>query len=64
MKRNGVTLKAVSIEEITQMLPISKNFVRAEIRRGRLQALRLGRRIVIPIESLNAWLGQPEGGTK
>lgn len=47
---------ALSIAEISEACGVSVPFVRLEIRRGKLRALKLGRRLVVPIEALREWL--------
>jgi excisionase family DNA binding protein len=52
--------RAFSVVEIAESLRISTGLVRLEIARGKLKARRIGRRLVIPVESLNEWLGRDE----
>lgn len=47
---------ALSVAEISDVCGVSVPFVRLEIRRGKLRALKLGRRVVVPIEALREWL--------
>lgn len=51
LKRGSVTAFVRS-----QQLPVSEPFIRLEIKRGNLQATRLGRRVIILAESMNKWL--------
>lgn len=47
--------KAYSIAEIAHQHGVSKGLVQLEIKRGRLKAIRLGRRVLIPSESIRKW---------
>ena len=47
-----------SVREVAQQLPVSEPFIRLEIKRGNLQATKLGRRVIILAESMNKWLEQ------
>jgi excisionase family DNA binding protein len=47
--------KAYSVAEIARQHGVSKAFVRLEIERGRLEAIRLGRRVLVPAESIRNW---------
>ncbi len=47
--------KAYSIAEVAQQHGLSRGFVRLEIKRGRLKALRLGRRRLISEEAIRDW---------
>lgn len=60
-----VSRRAYSIAEVAIAYGLSKSFVRLEIARGRLKALRVGRRVVIPRDAIGGWLeGAPssDGG--
>ncbi len=59
MSSEEAVLKRVgySIEEIAQMAPVSKSFIRLEIARGNLRAVKLGRRVVIPKGAFEKWIG-------
>jgi excisionase family DNA binding protein len=48
--------EAFSVKELSAKLGLSPSFVRLEIARGRLKALRAGRRIIILRESIATWL--------
>ena len=48
--------RALSVLEFSQALGISRNHVYALVRRGALRVIRLGRRILIPSESLEELL--------
>jgi excisionase family DNA binding protein len=48
---------AVSVQEAAEMLGVSVFTVRRNIRKGLLRAVRIGRRVVVPVESLRALLG-------
>lgn len=47
-----------SVREVAQQLPVSEPFIRLEIKRGNLQASKLGRRVIILEESVNRWLAK------
>lgn len=51
---------ALTIAETAEVCGLSVPFVRLEIRRGKLRALKLGRRVVVPIEALREWLAAGE----
>ena len=52
---------AVSIEEAARLLSVSRFTVRRQVRAGRLRAVRVGRRVVILVASLQEFVqhGQP-----
>jgi excisionase family DNA binding protein len=52
---------AYSVNEIAEMLPLSKAFIRGEIRRKNLSATKFGRRVLIMKDELIAYL---EKGSK
>jgi excisionase family DNA binding protein len=54
-----ISRRAYSIAEVAAAYGFSKSFVRLEIARGRLKALHVGRRVVIPRDAMRNWL---EGG--
>ena len=49
---------AFSVDGLCEHVAVSAQFIRAEIRRGNLKASRLGRRIVIPAESVREWVNR------
>lgn len=51
---------ALTIAETAQVCGVSVPFVRLEIRRGNLRAVKLGRRVIVPIEALREWLAAGE----
>ena len=53
---NGMSSRAVSVYEAAQRLSVSAGTIRKYIRLGQIQAVRLGRRVLIPIESLEKLL--------
>lgn len=48
---------AVSVEEAAGLLGISRSFAYELVRRGELRAVRLSRRLVVPVVSLEAVIG-------
>ena len=58
-----VDRRTVTIDDAARMLGIGRNLAYELALRGELPALRLGRRLVVPVEQLDALLagsGQPE----
>ncbi len=47
--------RAYSIAEVAHQHGVSKGLVQLEIKRGCLKAIRLGRRVLIPSESIRQW---------
>jgi excisionase family DNA binding protein len=47
---------AFSPKELARRYGVSVGVIRLEITRGNLRALRIGRRVVIPMEAVEAWL--------
>src|SRR5436853_363988 len=45
-----------SVREIAEQYGLSEPFVRLEIKRGNLRAAKLGRRVVVPIDSIEEWV--------
>lgn len=45
-----------STKELARMMGTSEPFIRLEIRRGKLRAAKLGRRVVVPLRSAKEWL--------
>jgi excisionase family DNA binding protein len=56
----NVERRAWSIAEVSERLGVSRNFLLGHIRGGLLRARRLGRRIVILTEDLDAYLNNAE----
>jgi excisionase family DNA binding protein len=48
--------KGLSVAEVAKEFGLSVGFVRKEIKRGRLVASKLGRRLVVPIEFVTEWV--------
>lgn len=46
----------LSINEAHQATGLSNGLIRSEIRQGKLRACRIGRRILVPMHSINEWL--------
>jgi excisionase family DNA binding protein len=57
---NAVERRAWSIAEVAARLGVSRNFVLGQISRGFLRARRLGRRVVVLTEDLDAYLNNAE----
>jgi excisionase family DNA binding protein len=55
-----VAKRGYSVEEVAEMLSISKGFAWNEIRAGKLRATRLGRRVIILHENLDDYLARAE----
>jgi len=49
----------LSVREAAQVLGVSRGHLYALLRRGELKGIRLGRRVVVPVEVLEALLGHP-----
>jgi excisionase family DNA binding protein len=47
---------AMSVEEVAHAAGVGRTTVFEEIRKGRLNALKVGRRTIITVEAFNAWL--------
>ena len=45
-----------SVREIAEQYGLSEPFVRLEIKRDNLRAAKLGRRVVVPIDSVEEWV--------
>lgn len=52
--------RAQSMGEVCAEIGVSRNFLLGQIRRGQLRARRLGRRVVILSEDLEAYLNNAE----
>ncbi|WFR72487.1 hypothetical protein P9209_00145 [Prescottella defluvii] len=46
---------AYSLEQASQVVPFSKEYLAREIRLGRLGAVKIGRRVTIPRKNLESW---------
>jgi len=55
-KQRTVERRAFGIVEVAASLEVSAGFIRLEIARGRLQVLRLGRRLLITRPSFDAYM--------
>jgi excisionase family DNA binding protein len=49
---------ALSVAEVSERVGCSAAFVRLEIKNGRLSASRVGRRVLIPVPNVLAWLAR------
>jgi excisionase family DNA binding protein len=47
---------AVSVEEAGKLAGVGRTTIFKELRDGRLKGRKIGRRTVVPIDELNAWL--------
>jgi len=52
--------RAWSVAEVSERLGVSRNFLLRHIQQGQLRARRLGRRVVILSEDLDAYLNEAE----
>ena len=57
-----VPRRAFGLHEIARDYGVSLGFLRNEIKRGNLLAMRFGRRIVIETEEWDAYLGRARAG--
>jgi len=55
-KRLRMELLAVDVREAARLTSLSARTIRRNIRLGRLDGVRVGRRILVPVESLKALL--------
>lgn len=55
---NGLRRIAFSVKEVAQQTGLSQPFVRLEIRRGNLRASKVGRRVVVLVAAMDAWLNE------
>jgi excisionase family DNA binding protein len=51
---------AVSVQQAAELLGVSTFTVRRNIQKGLLRAVRIGRRVVVPIDSVHLLLGDPQ----
>lgn len=56
MKERVATRLAVSLDKVAWRLSVSVSFLRLEIGRGRLQAIRLGRRLLISEAEIDRYM--------
>jgi len=56
MKEQTIARLAISIPEASQTLGISRYLLSRLIREGTLPATRAGRRLLLPLEAVKAWL--------
>lgn len=54
---------AVDIREAGRLTSLSPHTIRAYVRKGRIRAVRVGRRVLVPIESLQDLLRPANEGT-
>lgn len=52
---------ALSVAETAQALGVSRALIHQECRSGRLHSVTVGTRRLIPVASINAWLGLTHG---
>lgn len=50
-----VQKRAYSVEEVAEMFSISTDYVYQAIRRGEMAVTRAGRRLLVPVEEVEAW---------
>ena len=48
--------RALSVDEATKAADVGRTFIFQEIRKGRIRARKAGRRTIIIIDALDAWL--------
>jgi len=51
--------RTLSVREAAEVLGVSRGHLYALLQRGELKGIRLGRRVVVPLEALEALLGGP-----
>jgi len=51
---------AISVDEASEMVGVSKSTIRREIDRGRLKAVRVGRRVRVRVSELKAYVERNE----
>lgn len=54
-RRDSLEPIAYSLEQASQVVPFSTEYLAREIRLGRLGAVKFGRRVTIPRENLESW---------
>lgn len=47
---------ALSVTELSRQIGVSRPMIYREIHSGKLHVMKLGRRTVIPVAAVNAWL--------
>ena len=47
---------ALSVQEVAERVGVCPPLIYSEIREGRLKALRVGKRLIIPLTAVNDWL--------
>lgn len=55
----AVPRSALSVDEAARTVGVSPKTIRRDISAGRLAAVRIGDRVLIPIRALEAWAGFP-----
>lgn len=64
-KRGVFIMKlVVTVSEVASLLSISLNHAYAMAKSGQLPTIRLGRRIMVPVDALNQMLSQCKGAAK
>jgi excisionase family DNA binding protein len=53
---NTVALHPMTVDKITVQTGLSRTFIWEEIRAGKLVSYRVGRRVMVLPEDLNAWI--------
>lgn len=61
MKLNVEEKLALSVKEAAAMLGLCEDYVRQLTHRADFPAIRVGRRVIIPKDKLNEWLGAHSG---
>lgn len=51
-----MTKLCISVPEAARLLGLGRNSVYEAVRRGEVPAVRVGRRLVVPVRALEAWL--------
>jgi len=54
-RRESLEPIAYSLEQASQVVPFSREYLAREVRLGRLGAVKFGRRVTIPRENLASW---------
>jgi excisionase family DNA binding protein len=52
--------KAYSVQELARLYPLSRGFLRGEIRQGKLRVRRFGRRVLILKEDWDSYVGRAD----
>ncbi|MFN0011723.1 MAG: helix-turn-helix domain-containing protein [Phycisphaerales bacterium] len=54
--------RLLTLTEVARVLRVHRNTVERERKEGRLQSVRVGRRVLVPLEALERYLDQPVDG--